>query len=219
MDARHYSQLYRQLRDVDPRDFQRMIRMYEDKEAEIGRLDPLEHFELTVYYVDALFQTGAYRQHQMMVDLPIEACMRYNIERAEGIEGDVFEHLLFSKAASAFRMRLYDEAAHVLRELIRINPDKELYVRFLRAAEFQRQRSVLQNGRGVFIACMLVAAAVIVLEILLLRSLFEHLLPWSQRAIAVVFLGGVSYLTGAYGYAYWRAHRTAYRFRAARANK
>ena len=95
MSVRHHSQLYRQLRDVDPRDSQRIIRMYEEREQEIGRLDVEEHFELTVYYSDALFATGAYRQHLMMVDLVIEASMLHNISHVPDVEGDIFEHLLF----------------------------------------------------------------------------------------------------------------------------
>ena len=219
MAPRHYSQLYRQLRDVDPTDHQRVIRMYEEKENEIGQLDVVEHFELTVYYADALFATGAYRQHQMMVDLVIEASMRHNISRMEGVSGDVFQHLLFRKAASAFRLQRFDDAAHVARELIRIDPGKELNVRFLRASLFRRQRDTLQRGRASFIGCILLTAAIITGEILVIRTIYPELLPYSQAAIAMTFLSGVLCLLGFYGYAYGWAHHEAFGFRRSVVNK
>ena len=219
MQTRHYSQLYRQLRSVDPTDNQRTIRMYEEKEKEIGRLDVLEHFELTVYYADALFATGAYRQHQMMVDLVIETCVRHNIEEMEGVKGDVFQHLLFKKAASAFRLQRFDVAAHVAKELIRMSPGRELNVRFLRASLFRRQRETLQRGRAGFILFILVSAVLITGEILVVRTVYPELLPYSQAAIAICFLAGVMCLLGFYGFAYSRAHHEAYGFKRLAENK
>lgn len=219
MSPRHYSQLYRQLRDLDPNDHQRIIRTYEEKETEIGRLDVLEHFELTVYYSDALFATGAYRQHQMMVDLVIEACMRHNIHEVEGVTGDVFHHLLFRKAASAFRLHQFSVSSHVARELIRMLPDRELNVRFLRASLFREQRRTLQRGRAVFIGCILLTAAVVLVNLLVFHSFYPRLVPYAQGVIAVTFIGGVLALLGFYGYAYGKAHHTAFEFRRRVQNK
>ena len=216
---RHHSQLYRQLRDLDPRDHQRIIRTYEEREAEIGRLDVLEHFELTVYYVDALFATGAHRQHLMMVDLVIETCIRHNIHEVEGVTGDVFHHLLFRKAASAFRLQQFDVASHVARELIRMQPERELNVRFLRASLFREQRKTLQRGRGSFVFFIILAAAIILFEIIIWKTIFPHLVHYTQLAIGLSFLAAVVCLLSFYGYAYTRAHREAYGFQASARNK
>jgi len=219
MSPRHYSQLYRQLRDLDPRDYQRIIRTYEEREKEIGRLDALEHFELTIYYVDALFATGAYRQHQLMVDLVIEACIRDNFPYVEGVEGDVFQHLLFRKAAAAYRLSDYGTAIHVVEQLVRIDPDRELYVRFLRAALFKEQKSVLQFGRGSFIFCMLLTAFVITLDLLFVRTFYPDRTPLMQAVTADVFVIGLLTLAGSYAFAYYRAHREAFAFQRSLANK
>lgn len=219
MQARHHSQLYRQIREVDPRDYQRIIRTYEEREAEIGKLAVLEHFELTTYYADALFATGAYRQHQMMVDLVIEICMLHNIREVEGIEEDIFQHHLLKKAASAFRLQQYDVACHVAKEMIRITPRRELTVRFLRAALFRQQRATLQQGRAGFLFCMLLAAAVVTFELLFLQSFYPNFVPYSQRFIGLTFGTGVLWLVGFYGFAYGRAHHQAYGFQRAAQNK
>jgi len=219
MQTRHYSQLYRHLRDLDPHDYQRVIRSYEEREVEIGRLDVLENFELTVYYVDALYQTGAFRQHQLMIDLAIEAGIRHNIEKIKGISGDIFQHLLFHKAAAAFRLRRFDVAIHVARELVRIDGGRELYVRFLRAALFKEQTAILQFGRAGFIFCVLLSAFLITCNLLLVASFFPWYVAAVRMAIYVSFGAGVACLSGAYGLAYWRADREAFRFKRGQPNK
>ncbi|MEM9259312.1 MAG: hypothetical protein AAGA62_06660 [Bacteroidota bacterium] len=219
MQSRHYSQLYRQLRDLNPRDHQRIIRTYEEQEAEIGQLDALEYFELTVYYVDALFETGAYRQHLMMVDHPIQACIAENIERVEGITGDIFEHLLFRKAVSAFRLQDYPKAIHVTKELIRINPERELFVRFLRATIFKEQTGVLQFGRASFIFCMLLTAFVITLDLLFVRTFYPSQSDLMQGVTIDVFVIGLLLLVGSFGFAFYRAHREAFTFQREAAKK
>lgn len=219
MQARHYSQLYRQLRDVNPRDYQRIIRTYEEREEEIGSLDTLEHLELTVYYVDALFETGAYRQHLMMVDHPIQACIVENIKQVAEIDGDVFEHLLFRKAVSAFRLQDYALAIHVTKELIRITPERELYVRFFRATLFKEQASVLQFGRASFIFCMLLTAFVITLDLLFVRTFYAEQSDLMQGVSVDIFVIGLLLLAGSFGFAFYRAHRDAYTFQRQVANK
>jgi tetratricopeptide (TPR) repeat protein len=219
MSPRHHSQLYRQLRDVGPRDAQRIIRMYEELETEIGRLEVVENFELTVYYIDALFSTGAYRQHLMMVDLAIQASIQLNIKDVPDVEGDVFKHLLFRKGVSAYRLEDYDTAIHVVKELIRIDPDQEYYPRFLRTILFKQQHSTLQFGRGSFIFCILLSAAIVTLELLFIRPFYPDIVSLTQITILAVFLLGVIFLSGAYLSAHTRAHRKSYRFLREQQNK
>lgn len=219
MSSRYHSQLYRQLREVDPRDRQRVIRVYEEKEREIGHLGVEEYFDLTVSYSEALFATGAYRQHLLVIDPVIQVSITHNMTSATGVEGDVFEHLLFRKAVSAYRLRDFDLAAHIARELIRINPGKELYVRFLRIIYFHQQNKTLQFGRGGFIFCVLLSAATIILQWLLVRPFFPEWEDTVRYTIMLAFLLGVGLLLGAYLFAHVRAHRRAYGFRGDRINK
>ncbi|MFK8163362.1 MAG: hypothetical protein AB8H12_12945 [Lewinella sp.] len=219
MQARHYSQTYRRLRDLDPEDYQRIIRMYEEREDEIGRLDVLENFELTVYYVNALFATGAYRQHLMMVDLVIEGSIRHNIREVEDIGGDVFEYLLFQKGASAYRLCDFTTTTHIARELIRINPDRVHYTRFLRIALFKSRPGLLQLGRASFILCILLSAFMVTVNLIVVAN-FQPVYEQPLRlATLAVFAMGCLVLITSYGFAYWRAHRKAFGFRQKQPNK
>lgn len=218
MEARHYSQLYRHIRDLDPTEYQRIIRRYEEKEDEIGRLDVLEYFELTVYYVNALFHSGAYRQHLLMADLVIEGSIRYSIRRVEGVEGDIFQHLLFQKAASAFRLREFDLADHIVRELIRMAPANDHYFRFLRIILFQRNTNILQVGRALFISCLLTAALLITIDLLFIASFYPDFTDTMHAAILIVFSLALLFLLVTYGYNALRAHHKVTRFRRGQTN-
>lgn len=219
MQARHYSQVYRRLRDLDPADYQRTIRLYEEQEDEIGRLDVLEHFELTVYYVNALFHTGAYRQHRFMVDLVIEESIRHNIHQVEGIDGDIFQYLLFQKAVSAYRLQDFTMAGHIVRELIRMDQANTYYVRFLRIILFKSRPEILQVGRAFFISCMLAAALLITCNLLFVLSFYPDFGKQMQTAIVAVFVSGLLALLVTYGYNFWRAHREATHFQRQQPNK
>jgi hypothetical protein len=216
---RHYSQLYRELRAVDPKDYHRIIRTYEERELEIGRLDVVEHFELTVQYVDALFETGAYREHQLMVDLVIDASIRHDIRYVPGRKEEVFQFQLFRKAASAFRIQDYPTTEHVLRELIRMRPQHDMYVHFLRTTLFRQRTRLLQMGRAACIFCMLLTAGIVTVNLLVIQNFYPHLSTLVAAISATVFLAGLLALFGAYGLAYYLAHREATDFRATCINK
>lgn len=216
---RHYSHLYRELRAVDPTDYQRIIRMYEEREQEIGRLDVLENFELTVFYVDALFETGAYREHQLMVDLVIHASIRHDFRSVPGRRDEVFEYQLFRKAASAFRISEYATAEHVLRELLRMRPRNETYRRFLRTTLYRQLTGVKQFGRATCIFCMLLTALVVTVNVLIVRNFYPDLASIFTLAGISIFVLGLLSLVGAYAYAYYIAHRDAAHFRVACINK
>ncbi|WP_238750853.1 hypothetical protein [Neolewinella maritima] len=216
---RHYSKLYRELRAVEPGDYHRIIRMYEEQEQAIGRLDVEEHFELTVHYVDALFETGAYREHQLMVDLVIHASIRHDIRYMPGRQEKVFEQQLFRKAASAFRIGEYATAEHVLRELIRMHPEEPVYARFLRTTLFRQQQPTLQFGRAACIFCLLLTALVVTINLLVVQNFYPAYGPLMSWVCIDIFLVGMLALAGAYGLAYYRCRREATQFRAAQANK
>ena len=207
---RHFSAVYRDLRDIDPADKQRLIRVYEEKEELIGRLDPLEYFELTILYVDALFATGAHRRHLLMVDLVIYTSIDQNIQYVDG--EDIYERMLFRKAASAFRVHDYPLSEHVSKELIKLYPEEPLYERLLRTARFRQEKPILQFGRASAIFGILLTALVIVIDLLIVKNFYpdEHsAMIWLRND---VFLLGIITLAGCYGWAFYRSWRSSSQF-------
>lgn len=207
---RHYSPTYRDIAAIDPKDHQRIIREYEYREQQIGQLDPAENFELTVWYVDALFATGAHRRHLLMVDLVIFASIDHNIQFFRG--KDVYQRMLFRKAASAYRTLDYGLCAHICQELIRIYPQDPLPVKLLQRTRFQQEKPTLQFGRAAAIFCFLLTALVIVIDLLVIKNFYpaEHqLFIWLRNGIFVT--GGLLFAT-AYGLAFYRSRRKTYNY-------
>lgn len=207
----HYSPLFRNFRAIDPQDYQRIIREYEVQERAIGRLDPHEHFELTVLYVDALFATGAHRKHLLMVDLVIFTSIDRNIQWLHGV--DIYERMLFRKAASAFRVQDYPTTVNITQALVRMYPDQPLYHRLLRTALFRQQATLLQLGRGGAIFCLLLTALVIVLDLLVVKNFYpaqHYALLWLRNDL---FLLSLLWLGACTAWAFYRAHRQALSYR------
>ncbi len=219
MAPRSYSQLYRRLRSVDPTDYQRIIRQYEEREREIGHLDIEEYFELTVAYVDALFQTGAYRRHQMAVDRVIHYSIEHNFRTLPDDDRDIFHQMLLRKAAAAYRLSDYPTAEHVIRELIRINPGQPTHTAFLRIVLFKQRQRTLQWGRGLFIFCMLTGAALVTLNLLLIKPFYPGREALVSGMTAVTLLSGVLLLVLVYGGVLLRSHSQAREFQAKAKNK
>ena len=204
----HYSQLFRNFAAIEPEDYQRMIRTYEELENQVGRLDPDEYFELTVRYVDALFETGAYRRHLLMVDLVIIASVERNIKFFKG--QDVFARMLFRKAASAYRTQDFQQAQHIAQELTRIYPNVPIYRRLLQSIFFAQERRLLQFGRASFIFCILAMAVVIVVDMLLVQPFYpaEHsAMVWLRNDLFII---GLLALIITFGLAWWRSKRSAH---------
>lgn len=207
----YYSPLYRNFREIGERDYQRIIRFYEEKEAQIGQLNFGEYFDLTVAYVDALFETGTYRKHLLMVDGVIEASIEHNVQYVG--RTDIYRRMLFRKAASCYRLQEYDTAAHVLRELIRMDPAEpdnfHFYWRVLRT----RYHRLQQVFRAIAIVCFLLAAIVICVEVLAIRSFYPSWTGWVENSRNLILgLGLLAFGAGellAAGLAY----RSAIRFR------
>ncbi|MGB3545804.1 MAG: hypothetical protein WBA17_02455 [Saprospiraceae bacterium] len=164
------TRILRDFRSIRPDDYQRVIRFYEAREEQIGRLDVGDHFELTARYVDALFHTGAYRKHLLMVESVLRASILYNIVRFDG--RDIYRSMLFRKAASHFRLRQYQPAAYLLRELIRMKPANEQYRAVLRSALYRGRRDWLRFGSGTAIFCVLLSALVIIIELFAVRPFY-----------------------------------------------
>ena len=148
-----------------------MVRYYETYEDEIKLLDFNEFFELLIAYTESLFETGAYQNHALMVDAAIEISILNNIKFYN--KKDIYYELLFKKAASYYNLMRYDEAQHILRELIKINPQNEISIRFLNKCLLRKKPKFIRNLRAISVFLFLLSALIISIELLFIRPLFE----------------------------------------------
>ena len=81
--------------------------------------------------------------------------------------------MLFKKAASHYSLLEYDKAEHIIRELIKMDPNNELTVRFLKKCIYQNKPGYVKSTRAASVFLFLVTALLISVELLLIRPFYE----------------------------------------------
>lgn len=201
----YHSRLYRDFLAIEPKDFRGIIRFYEEKEEQVDALDFDERFELLCAYTNALFEVGAYRQHLAIVDRTIADSFQQT-ERPQR-ETSGFCYLLFRKAAAHYQTHQFSDAEYILRELIRIDPENEDAIRFLRKTLYHRWRPLLRRSQAAAIFIFMLTALIIGVEVLLIRPFYGQLTMAAEATRTGFFVLGILLLAAGEGYAYWQAYR------------
>ncbi len=167
----YHSRVYKDFKEIESNAHRQIIRFFEKHQRMINRLEFEEYFELLVAYVDALFEIGAYQKHLSLVDEVIENSISSNIHLYKG--DDIFYINLFKKAASHFNLHQYDQAQHILRELIKMNPQDKEVISFLKRCRRRRGSKLLSIARAISILLFLLTACIICVEVLFVRPFYE----------------------------------------------
>ena len=186
------SKLYRDYRAIEPGEWRKLVHFYEANEAEIRGLDFDEYFELMNAYTNALFEIGAWQRHLLMADAVIEASIQENVQEFHG--EDVFQYMLFRKAASCFQLLELERTEYILRELLRINPDHADASLFLKKCLRTMRPWLVRQTRAAAVLLFFVAAALVLVQIFVVRNFYEHLeaivdrLWWGTLGLGAVVL-------------------------------
>ncbi len=211
MNSPHYhSPLFRDFRSIEQDDHLRVIRFFEEREAEIGQLVFEEYYDLLLAYVEALYALSEFRKHLLVVDYAIEATINHDAPTTAAT--DIFQQLLYQKAMSYFRNLEPQRAEHILRELLRINPAHTEAAILLHRSLYRQQVRIQQLSRAGAIICFGLSAVVILLEALLLRPFYDiytHPVEWLRNGIFI--LGIISLVSGTV-YTWLRAQRMTHAF-------
>jgi len=159
--------IYQEYQDIPYSAFQDRIRYFERNRSEITSLSYSLRLELSLEYVVALFEVGEYYQYLRHVDKLLARVIEDNIFSIDG--DDIYQELLYRKAASLYNIVDYYAADKILRQLVRIDPDNEIYKRTFIKNSVDSLRYQGQRVRSVIITLFMVAAVVIGIELLSIR--------------------------------------------------
>ncbi|MBV6440474.1 MAG: hypothetical protein EPGJADBJ_02143 [Saprospiraceae bacterium] len=199
--------LYRDFKALGTNDFYGVVRFYEQFEDGIRALDFEEYLECTLAYTNALYETGLHGKHVVMCDHLLEVIIMQNIETWGG--EDIYERVLFRKAASLFHLQEYPKAEHVLRELVKINPADPLPRRFLEKCLLHQKPAWLMKTRAACVALSLLAACVIALELFIVKPFFAAWLLPMQVAHNALLGAGIGVFVVGESFHAWRCRKTA----------
>lgn len=186
---KYTSKVYLNFKEIDEKEYQTIVRFFETHEEDINKLTFEEYFELLMIYTGSLFEVGAYSNYIDTCDLAIESTIYFNVKMFRG--ENIYQKLLFRKAASHYHLMQYDEAEHILQELVKIDPSNKLAIRFLKKCKVSRIPKIVQRTRAISIALFFIAAIVIGVELLYVKSLLLESLEYVKLSRNIIFVMGM----------------------------
>ncbi|WP_020535060.1 hypothetical protein [Lewinella cohaerens] len=207
-----YTRLYRDFLAIEPKNYHAVIRFYEQWEEQIAKLDDDQHYDLLFAFTNALFEVGAYRQFLAVVDQAVLISLDESYRKEQLQKQHLFEQLLFRKAAAFVQTIEPAKAEHVVRELLRINPNHALAALLLRKTLRQQNTSINTVTRATAILMFGLSALIILIEILIIRSFYDMYTLGVELSRNLIFLGGLLILIIGEVLTRWRAYRHARQF-------
>jgi len=201
----YHSKLYQVFKEIETTDYRTLVRFYEERSKAISRLDEDEYFELLFIYMSALFELGAYAKYLKKVDGVIEIAILNNVEFFQG--KDLFCELLFQKAAAHFQMMEYAPAEHAARELLKITPNYPEAALLLKKILRKSHPRFTKTIQASSVLLFLVAAAVIVFEILYVRHFQKDYVNLVEATRLLLLIGGILVFVFGELFLFWKSER------------
>lgn len=206
----YYSRLFREFKKLEENAYREVVHFFEQNESAIRQLDFEEFFELFTAYVIALFEIGEYRQHLLLVDGIIETAIQHNIHDLRGEE--LFTSMLFRKSAALYQLRQFDEAEHILRELLKMDPRSTQAGSLLKKCWRDHHPQGRSRARASGILLLLLATFVTAIELLLVRPFYGLYLEQFMLGRNLLYLFAILTMLGGEAYHRWRAHCAVQQF-------
>ena len=206
----YHSSMFRNFKAIDAGEFRQVVRYYERNEKAILQLEFEEYFEMLIAYTNALFEISEYQKHILMANAVIEISIMENIQIVNGKE--IFKTMLFRKAASHHNLFEYGKAIHVLRELLKIEPNNTENALFLEQCLRNEQPQLVRRTRAVAIFLFLLSALTVSIEVLLVRSFYPESAHGIELSRNLMFCLGFCILAGGVIWQRWHSHNDVQKF-------
>jgi len=176
--------VYLEYQEIEQGAYQERIRYFERNKKAISSLSYELRLEMSLEYTVALFEVGDYSAYLKYVDQLLNKVIEENIYSIDG--DDIYQELLFRKAASLHNLVEFRRADYILSELNRIAPDNEIYKRTFIKNSVGYLRYLGQKVRGGIIALFLLAGLVIGVELLIIRPFFPEFIALIEQGRHVI---------------------------------
>lgn len=207
--ARH-SETYEAFLALDAGAYKERIQYIEENFFKLRELDAEEYFDMMVLYGEALFESGEYARQAKLADHILEMSIERNIVKHRG--QDVYFETLFKKAASLHNLDKLDQAVHILKELIKINPDHESSKLFLINCLIRQKKLSVRPYRNISLVLLLTSAFVIALELIIVRRIWPSWTMIIEMLRNGLFISGVILLVAGEVIVRYRAVEDVYSF-------
>ena len=204
------SKTYEAFLAIEEGAYKEKIQFIEENFFKLRDLDADEYFDVMVLYGEALFETGEYARQAKLADHILEMSIERNIVMHR--DQDVYFETLFKKAASLHNLEKMDQAIHILKELIKINPDHESTKLFLINCIIRQKKPTVRPYRNFSLGLLLSSALVIAIEVIFVQRLWPSWTVIVEMLRNGLFISGVILLIAGEVMVRYRAVEDVYSF-------
>ena len=205
-----HSETYDAFLAIEQNAYKEKIDYIEENFFMLRELEADEYFDMMVLYGEALFETGEYLRQAKLADHILEMSIERNIVMHRN--QDVYFETLFKKAASLHNLEKIDQAVHILKELLKINPDHESTKLFLINCIIRQKKSTVRPYRNISLVMLLASAFVIAFELIFVRRLWPEWTSVIEIIRNGLFICGVILLVAGEVLVRYRAVEDVYSF-------
>jgi tetratricopeptide (TPR) repeat protein len=166
--ARNIYLNYFQLGETAYRD---KVRFYEENPEAISLLYFDEKLDIDIDYMLCLFEVGRYERFISKVDKMLETIIIENI--FEYKNENIFNELLFRKAACQFHLCQYNKSKDILKQLIHIDKNNPLYIGLYAICNRKLHNDSYITSQAVSMAALLLVVGITIARIFLIEPFFD----------------------------------------------
>lgn len=170
------------------------VRFYEENPAAISLLYFDERIEIDIDYLLCLFEVGRYERFLSKIDYVLESIIVENI--FEFKNQNIFNELLFRKAACLFQLKKYQKAEDILKQLIRMENTNPLYIGLYSICKRKQPNDSSLTIKAMANASFLLVLGITVARIFLIEPFFDQWLEPFLMLRNVLFIFGLTCVIG-----------------------
>ena len=204
------SETYEAFLAIEEGAYKERIQYIEENFFMLRQLEAEEYFDMMVLYGEALFEAGEYARQAKLADHIVEMSIERNILKHR--DQDVYFETLFKKAASLHNLDKIDQAVHILKELVKINPDHESTKLFLINCIIRQKKPTVRPYRNISLLLLLSSAFVIGAELIFVRRFWPSWTAIVEIVRNGLFISGVILLIAGEVMVRYRAVEDVYSF-------
>jgi hypothetical protein len=167
-----YEKIYLDFYQIDKVSFHEKVRFYEKNKAFISLLSFDKKIEIECDYLFALFEIGKYHRFLKRVDKMIELVIMENIYVID--DRNIFEDLLFTKAACLYNTYQYQSSLKVGGELMKINPNYPYLTRLFRQCLRRSGPNWYEINKAIAVVFILSGISVVLVQLLVVDPFYEQ---------------------------------------------
>lgn len=210
-DKGHKGNFYIEYHRLGDTSFRDRVRYYEDHRTRLNELDFSKRIEVDLDYSMCLFEIGKYHRYLGIVDRLIETVIIENIYEFNG--GNIYNNLLFRKAACLYNTGQFQKSEKVLKALARLDKENAEARLLFSKCKRKQNRGWYEGIKAIAMVMFISAMSLGFMEILIVKPFYnEYIRTFSNLKWAFIIIALVSLVSNELILKYTVAKEIGYHF-------